>query len=764
MKKYFLISILAGSVACSDSFLEEKMVSVITQDYFNTEVGLEQLIVGTYDAYRVSKQYNQGPTSFFNGLDIITSKTANDATYSASSWNATASTSATLPQQLGGEYTSSSLLGYYPIINNCNRAIQTIEEGKALGKFAENAVYAELRKSEALLNRAYCIYILNTLYGDVYIPRQYTQAMPENFNYVRETSESLFRQIIGDLRYAYDHLPNVTELNLKSDFGRGTKQIAAHFLAKLYLNRAQTAKYGTTEYGRNADGTIDNLNEKSYLGMLYKGNVATDLDSCIWFASQVIDNSGYHALEADYRKLYLRKLNDYSEEESKELILSCVYGQYGVDNGRYGNRLAAFIGGDYSNAKWGIPLRTWEKGGNTSSRIGYMNDFGYDLFVNKHADSRYEKSFYIEHTTGLRGGTTPTPDLEYYAYDNANNATYTWTDATAEYFNANILPSYNRESWGGRSAVAGQHKMGAGDIAIAYVENTKETAIDINEAISQPFYVRARWIKDGSKYYYRVPTKDVGTTYEYNPAAYNGIDLPSANGQPQTFKYLDPNRNEVDNYYGSRDVPIFRLAETYLLRAEAYGRKNNWAAAIEDINKVRFRAAYKKGESRAEVLARLQPGHEALTESEQQYPYLVENDMTEMMRVDASFWDGASEASKAESYPPSAASTEDRFVNFILNELAREFTFEMHYYENLHHSGWQAERIAYNNQMASSLNRWDTSDNLVSGKGQNGSGQGSFKPQYTFKAFTQSMINMLTDESGALLDDAAKKAYQNYGY
>ena len=31
------------------------MVSTITQDYFETEQGLEQLIVGTYDALRVTK-------------------------------------------------------------------------------------------------------------------------------------------------------------------------------------------------------------------------------------------------------------------------------------------------------------------------------------------------------------------------------------------------------------------------------------------------------------------------------------------------------------------------------------------------------------------------------------------------------------------------------------------------------------------------------------------------------------------------------------
>lgn len=50
------------------------------------------------------------------------------------------------------------------------------------------------------------------------------------------------------------------------------------------------------------------------------------------------------------------------------------------------------------------------------------------------------------------------------------------------------MPNYNRDSWGGRRAVAGEHKMGAGDMAFAYLENTKETAIDIKEALAQPLY------------------------------------------------------------------------------------------------------------------------------------------------------------------------------------------------------------------------------------------------------------------------------------
>lgn len=46
----------------------------------------------------------------------------------------------------------------------------------------------------------------------------------------------------------------------------------------------------------------------------------------------------------------------------------------------------------------------------------------------------------------------------------------------------------------------------------------------------------------------------------------------------------------------------------------------------------------------------------------------------------------------------------------MLNELARELNQEMVYYENLHHSGWQADRIIYHDQLGSSKEGlWDSS-------------------------------------------------------
>ena len=190
-------------------------------------------------------------------------------------------------------------------------------------------------------------------------------------------------------------------------------------------------------------------------------------------------------------------------------------------------------------------------------------------------------------------------------YSWGKNATYTWTAEQAAYFNEHILPTYDRESWGGRQAVAGEHKMGTNDLAFAYLENTKETAIDLAEAEAQPFYLQAAWVKDGDKVYYR-PTRGTRDTEHYvNYKAHGGLNSMGKEPQPATRKYDDPDREQINNYYSGRDVPLFRLSEAYLMRANAYGLKGQWSQAIADINMVRERAAYKPGENRAEVIANM---------------------------------------------------------------------------------------------------------------------------------------------------------------
>lgn len=86
-----------------------------------------------------------------------------------------------------------------------------------------------------LFNRAYVYYLLNTVFGDVYFSTESSTSLPSNYQYTRTPASVMFKELIGDLRYAVEHLP---EQYSEAEYGRATKY-AAHLLAKIYLNRYQ---------------------------------------------------------------------------------------------------------------------------------------------------------------------------------------------------------------------------------------------------------------------------------------------------------------------------------------------------------------------------------------------------------------------------------------------------------------------------------------------------------------------------------------------
>jgi hypothetical protein len=118
MKKYLIyVAAIIGMYACTDDFLDEKMVSVITQDYFDTEDGLNQLINGTYDALRWKYGWEEGCYLFHVGTDAeIRGDNAWDI-YSPTIWTPAGAAGNTYGNYLMGYY-GKQLLGGYPIINN----------------------------------------------------------------------------------------------------------------------------------------------------------------------------------------------------------------------------------------------------------------------------------------------------------------------------------------------------------------------------------------------------------------------------------------------------------------------------------------------------------------------------------------------------------------------------------------------------------------------------------------------------------------------
>src|SRR5690606_3769745 len=102
---------------------------------------------------------------------------------------------------------------------------------------------------------------------------------------------------------------------------------------------------------------------------------------------------------------------------------------------------------------------------------------------------------------------------------------------------------------------------------------------------------------------------------------------------------MDPLRPSVNDEAGRRDFPVIRLAEVYLIAAEAAWRQNNSDVAADYMNVIRTRAAI--------------PGKEA------------------EMRVDP----------------------DDIDLDFILDERARELVGEKHRWYDLKRTGKLLERV-----------------------------------------------------------------------
>ncbi|MBD8489105.1 RagB/SusD family nutrient uptake outer membrane protein [Echinicola sp. CAU 1574] len=716
MKKYnyIITMILAiGLFSCTD-FLEEKQVSNLTQDYYNDENGLESLINGLYVYARVKHEWDA------NGARLTQAETDAYMTTNAS-WarmengiygNDLSNIAGNVNNYLGSANSSYAPMGAYPHINNCNIALDIIENS-APGIYGTDQEFADQRKGEVLFLRAWAFYLVSNQLGDV--PLLLTPKSEDNgiYYYPKSTLEDIYTQIISDVRFAYEHLPTTAPR------GRVTKWAAGHFLAKLYLNRAQAAGFQN--------------NGQEHLAMLYKGSVTTDLDSTIFYASEVIDNS--QGLAPDYWTLFDPAISETNPHS--EVIWSAQFDTNIGLNGRFGgNRSVNYHVGNYTQEsgvsrtmEYGRPFGTFKP-----------TDWGYDNFNSKMHDSRYAKTFRHEYISNM---------------PNATSTSYNWNQTSANWWNANKPADAPTVS-------AGEKRIKQGESALIYLENSREDALDSLTAMSQPYQFMVRWVRSAStgNYYYRLFINGANMGLATQTAPYLSVK-----------KYVDPLRGgssdegNFNSEQGTRDAILMRLAETYLIRAEAYGRKGDYGSAVADINVLRERAAYKGGESRPGVLVQWYPEANQLSPVELAPPYPASgNSYSELAVTEAFFTPGTIEAER-EGYIPTVASKEEMFIHFIYNEKNREFLGEGIMWEDLHNAGILYDRVYYHNQMASSASGlWPVATNTGGGNGQDGNGKGQLQPHHTFRVWPFNYLDQLTDENGDPLGPDERSAYQNPGY
>ena len=123
-----------------------------------------------------------------------------------------------------------------------------------------------------------------------------------------------------------------------------------------------------------------------------------------------------------------------------------------------------------------------------------------------------------------------------------------------------------------KGQVEGKEKFALGDTAVYYtVEKTgfKAQSLEMKK------------LRAGKKYVY----------YPY--------EVQDLKHYPNLIKHMAPNRPSVAEKASSREWVRMRLGETYLIAAEAAGRKGDYDLAATYVNKVRARAAWHEGEVKA---------------------------------------------------------------------------------------------------------------------------------------------------------------------
>ncbi len=287
----FLASMGFVATGCSDSFLDEEKINAKTLEYYKSEVGINDLITGTYSTLGWKFNYSWGYGLYNMGVDEYTD--ANNEVAPMNGYSTLISTE--------GTYIPGLADNMYNRIEAANRAIENIPlyYSKALDTY-------NTRLGEAYFFRAYCYFELVKTYGAVPLKLKSTVSDKETY-FPRNTEDECFAQIISDFTEAYNLLPEKPEAT-----GRVTKYAAAHFLAKAKLTRASELYSGWNS---------------SY--------VASDLNDVIKLTKEVI---AAHPLCADFAALWNFTKPDDANETVSEVVLAAQFTLDEATQGRFGNQ------------------------------------------------------------------------------------------------------------------------------------------------------------------------------------------------------------------------------------------------------------------------------------------------------------------------------------------------------------------------------------------------------------------------------------------
>jgi hypothetical protein len=391
-----LFALIVGVTSCNqEKFLNEVLETERDFSYYETEQGIQELVVGAY--YRIfaspfATEYQFGTTNY--GTDEF---------------------------HVGGDDTNSQWNNYDSRFNSIITTIRTTAQepwdnayvGIGLAnQLIESATKIEttsaaIKKTalgEGYFLRAFVYLKLARQYGGV--PLKLKPSTTVELEFTRASVEEVLAQVIDDFTQAY---------NLLENSGQGpnriTKDAAAHFLAKAYLTRA-------SEINDSWNGSTK----------------SADLGKVISLSDEVIAR---HPLASNYQALWEYTKPDGANEFLPELILSASFSRESVLETN--NNSHIFYTARYDDM---ATMKRDLTGMRPYSRLANTY-YTYDVFDHIN-DSRFWKVFRTKHRVnkgGDFGGITYTPGVDLGILFIINSATDTRFAKTVNNNDPNILYS-----------------------------------------------------------------------------------------------------------------------------------------------------------------------------------------------------------------------------------------------------------------------------------------------------------------------------------
>lgn len=355
-----------------------------------------------------------------------------------------------------------------------------------------------------------------------------------------------------DLVQQFGRIPLVTEgsFEVRTEFKRAPVADIYNIIISDLRNASENLPAKASDKGRATCYSAAHLLSKVYLtrGSAVKderGQKPSDMDSSLFYADQVI-SSGSYQLQNNFASLW-----DIKNQGNSEVVFAVQFTPNSIFNGE-GNKYHLYYGAWYEDQPGMI--RDIQNG-RPYRRHVITEKTRSNLFDRKH-DSRFYKSF------------------RWVYYANNEKTLAKWEPLSydgIQYFTPDPA----------KGQISGQLKIQLGDTAVCYTMEKTGLASNDNKM------------------------RKLRANYRYS---YFPLEMHSTRYFPPLLKYEDPTRTSVAEEKGGREWVRMRLGETYLIAAEAAGRKGDFSKAAEYINVVRKRASWADGEQKDKQIYEIEGG------------------------------------------------------------------------------------------------------------------------------------------------------------